>query len=46
MNEKEKAMSTIVLAALLLIRVLLPLILLIAVGEWIHRREAGYWLSK
>lgn len=39
-------MSTIVLAVILLIRIILPLILLLALGEWIRRREANYWLSK
>lgn len=43
LNEKEKVMSTIVLAILLLIRILVPLILLIALGEWVRRREASYW---
>lgn len=37
-------MSTIVLAVFVLIRVILPVIVLIALGEWIHRREADYWL--
>ena len=39
-------MSTIVFAALLLIRVVLPFSLLIALGEWMRRREANYWLSR
>ena len=39
-------MSTIVLAFLFLARVILPFILLLALGEWIHRREANYWLPK
>ena len=39
-------MSTIVFAAILLIRVILPVGLLIAFGEWIRRREANYWLQK
>jgi hypothetical protein len=43
---KENAMSTIVLAIILLIRIILPLGLLIALGEWIHRREADYWLRR
>ena len=38
-------MSTIALAVFLLIRVILPVIALIALGEWIHRREASYWLK-
>jgi hypothetical protein len=39
-------MSTIALAAILLIRVVLPVSALLALGEWIHRREARYWLHK
>lgn len=37
-------MSTIAFSAFLLIRLILPIIALIALGEWIHRREANYWL--
>ena len=39
-------MNTIVLAAILLIRIILPLCLLLAFGEWVHRREANYWINK
>jgi hypothetical protein len=39
-------MSTIVFAAILLIRVILPVSLLIAFGEWVRRREVNYWLHK
>ena len=39
-------MSTIALVFLLLVRVILPLIILIALGEWMRRREANYWLHK
>ena len=39
-------MSTVVLTVLLLIRVILPLGVLIALGEWIRRREANYWLRR
>ena len=38
-------MSTIALAVFLMIRVILPVIALIAFGEWIRRREASYWLK-
>jgi hypothetical protein len=38
-------MSTIALAVFLLIRIILPVIMLIALGEWIRRREASYWLK-
>jgi hypothetical protein len=40
---KENPMSTIVFAALLLLRLILPVSLLLVVGEWIRRREANYW---
>ena len=36
-------MNTIALAAILLIRLILPASILIAFGEWIRRREANYW---
>ena len=39
-------MSTIAIAVILLIRVILPVSVLIALGEWIHRREANYWLHR
>ena len=39
-------MSTIVLAVILMIRLILPFSILIAFGEWIRRREAMYWLHK
>lgn len=39
-------MSTIALAAILLIRVVVPISVLLALGEWIRRREAKYWLQK
>ncbi len=39
-------MSTIALVAILLIRVVIPISALLALGEWIRRREANYWLHK
>ena len=39
-------MSTIVLAVLLLVRVILPVSALIALGEWLRRREASHWSPK
>jgi hypothetical protein len=39
-------MDAIVLALFLLIRVLFPVSLLIALGEWIRRRETNYWLRR
>jgi hypothetical protein len=35
---------TIALTVILLIRIILPVGLLLSLGEWIHRREAKYWL--
>ena len=37
---------TIAFAVILLIRIILPLGLLLVLGEWVHRREANYWLRK
>ena len=37
-------MNTIALALLLLIRVILPFIVLITLGEWVQRHEKNYWL--
>jgi hypothetical protein len=36
-------MSTIALLVFLLIRVILPIGVLLTLGEWIRRREANYW---
>jgi hypothetical protein len=35
---------TIAFAVILLIRIVLPVGLLLALGEWVHHREAKYWL--
>ena len=37
---------TIAFVLILLIRIILPLVLLLTLGEWIHRREANFWLRK
>ena len=37
---------TIALAVILLIRIILPLGLLLSLGEWVHHREAKYWLRR
>ena len=37
---------TIALALILLVRIILPFGLLLALGEWVHRREANYWLRR
>lgn len=39
-------MDTIVLATILLIRVIIPISVLLALGEWLRRREANYWLHR
>lgn len=39
-------MSAITLAILFLLRIILPLGILLALGEWIRQREAHYWLPK
>ena len=39
-------MSTIALATIFLIRVIVPISVLLALGEWVRRREANYWLHK
>jgi hypothetical protein len=36
-------MSAIAVALFILIRVLIPFGLLIAVGEWVRRKEIRYW---
>lgn len=38
-------MSTIAIAVIFVIRLLVPLSLLVALGEWNRRREAKYWLG-
>lgn len=37
-------MSTVAFAVILLVRIILPLSLLLGLGEWVRRREANYWL--
>jgi len=37
---------TIVFAVIFLIRIILPISLLLGLGEWAHRREANYWLRR
>ena len=37
-------MNALALALFLLIRVIVPVGVLIALGEWVRRREAKYWL--
>jgi hypothetical protein len=36
-------MSTIAIAIFFLIRIILPVGALLALGEWVRRREANYW---
>jgi len=37
---------TIAFVLILLIRIILPLGLLLALGEWVRRREANYWARR
>ena len=37
---------TLAFVVILLIRLILPAVLLITLGEWVHRREANYWLRR
>ncbi len=39
-------MNALALAAFLLVRIVIPVSLLIVLGEWVRRREANYWLQK
>lgn len=39
-------MDTIALAAILLVRVILPASALLALGEWVRRREEKNWSHK
>lgn len=38
-------MTAIAIALFILIRVLIPFGLLIAVGEWVRRKEIRYWFQ-
>jgi hypothetical protein len=46
MNVRKENAMTIALAVILLIRIILPVSLLLALGEWVRRREANYWLRR
>ena len=37
-------MNAIALGIILIVRVLVPVSILISIGEWIQRREKNYWL--
>lgn len=37
---------TLTFAFLFLIRILVPIALLLVLGEWVRRREIRYWLYK
>ena len=39
-------MSAITFALFILVRVLIPFGLLIAIGEWVRRREIRYWFHR
>ena len=37
-------MNVIIIAAMLIVRVLVPVAILLTLGEWVQRREKNYWL--
>jgi hypothetical protein len=37
---------TVAFAILFFVRVLIPITLLLVLGEWVRRREIRYWLNK
>lgn len=37
-------MNIITLTTILIVRVLVPVTILFALGEWVQRREKNYWL--
>jgi hypothetical protein len=37
-------MNILAIAIFMLIRVVVPLGILLAIGEWVRRREENYWL--
>lgn len=37
-------MNTIALIVLLSLRVIIPVVILLVIGEWVRRREDHYWL--
>jgi len=44
-ERKEKPVISITLALLLLLRLIVPFVLLITIGEWVRRREIKYWFK-
>lgn len=36
-------MNAIAIAIIFLLRVVVPVVILLSIGEWIRRREANYW---
>jgi hypothetical protein len=45
-ERKENAMNgSIIILTLLAFRLVLPIVLVLSVGEWARRREANYWLK-
>ncbi len=36
-------MNTIALTIILIVRVLVPIAILLSLGEWVQRREKNYW---
>ena len=46
MNVRKEIAMTLAFATILFIRLILPIVLLILLGEWVRRREAHYWLGR
>ena len=46
MNVRKENAMTIAFAVIFLIRIILPISILLGLGEWAHRREANYWLRR
>jgi FtsZ-interacting cell division protein ZipA len=38
-------MTTIALTIIFIVRVLVPIAILLTLGEWVRRRERNYWLQ-
>ena len=42
-ERKEYAMNAIAITIIFLIRVVVPLVILLTLGEWMRRRDVNYW---
>jgi len=43
-ERKEHPMNVIALTIIFIVRVLVPLTILLTLGEWVQHREKNYWL--